>query len=83
MKLIVVHLSKPALSLTEPLLQFTAPNSHSFPKSGRTCSLSSDCLYWSWDSYRLNCDLKENDGDGAIIAWDYYSGEKGCPPNEK
>ena len=47
---------------------------------GRACNLSSECLFWSWDSYRLNCDLKENDGDGGMIAWDYYSGEKGCPP---
>ena len=52
-------------------------------KLGRICTQSSVCIFWSWDSYRLNCDLKESDGqDGAIIAEDYISGDSGCPPSK-
>jgi len=52
----------------------------SWEDCGRACNLSSDCLFWSWDTFRLNCDLKINDGDGAIGNAGYISGDKGCPP---
>merc|ERR1712038_2221722 len=66
--------------ITTPIIT-TVPAVATWEDCGRICTQSSVCIFWSWDSYRLNCDLKESDSyrlncdlkesDGAIIAEDY------------